>query len=528
MSESARANAPTRRGLLLIFLIAWIVQVALYSHTFTVKPSGDDWGAPLTDIYVGNEAGLGPLVLQTRQAQNYRPAQSLMMWLAGRAAGVDAEGESLVRPATWVSIRTLTMLSSLSLFMATAWLIGQMPVGRAGAMVAAAVLALHPTLAAAIASIDGFTSLLAPAFVIAAAAGVVRFRSKPAIGLVISALCLVAGSLVKEYAFAIVTTAALAAWLFVERRWFWAMTHFVVLCGLTGINLYLRRFVVEPGDAAGTGAGTSVMQVLSNLVLITAGGLFTGNTVWVYVTRSPLALATTLLTCCANVGLLLVGIWFLLKRPAASTEPPHVDTASQPWRWVVFGVLGALTFTFPANLVQGMSEMYLGAWIAGLAMLGALATQGFGLRSRRIRLIAMSLATVLALQAAISVWIKAEGVRQAGEDAAAQADAFFDAVDRIAPGDEPVDVLLVFRRDRMPARPIFSVYRISDASLIDGHVARTYRPRSRITSDFILVADDQAVARLTAEALPVERDPDVVLLWEPETGTFTHLPQLMP
>src|SRR3954463_15061789 len=72
-----------------LFVGLAVLQLLLYARSFDIRPAGDDWGQPLSEILRGDREGVGALFRRSPVFLNYRPLQSLFMWVAGRAPRAD-------------------------------------------------------------------------------------------------------------------------------------------------------------------------------------------------------------------------------------------------------------------------------------------------------------------------------------------------------------------------------------------------------------------------------------------------------
>ncbi|MEM6313891.1 MAG: hypothetical protein AAF743_07375, partial [Planctomycetota bacterium] len=337
-----------------------------------------------------------------------------------------------------------------------------------------------------------------------------------ALGLAAMLACLVVGTLFKEYAFAVVPVSALAALLFSAKApWRWAILHAITGAVVVAALLYVRRFVI-PDELATTGGGLpTIKNVAFNFALTIVGGLFSGNTVFVMATKSPAALAWVGVTVLANLVLLGVGLWKLLRR--RDDDTPTTDRAASAKRWVIFAALGIFTASFPANVVLRMSEMYLAAWVGHLALLAGLCVVGWQHVGPTPRRFAVGVATAIALAAAASTWVKADGVRTSGFRAANAADSMLGHInDAEATGQ---NITIYFALDTLPPNRTYSVFRVGDDVLLGSAGAIPHlRQGTSVTGEVVHVETEDAAhdrAAFNTDRLDI--------LWDPPTQTFRRL-----
>jgi hypothetical protein len=434
-----------------VAMVAMLLSIWAYWPVRMGMPVGDDWGPPLTEIQRGTAEGWKVFFTETRQLDSYRPLQSLLIWIFGRAE----------EPARWAWIRVLHFVC-LAVFVTASLLIARLArLSRVGAVVAIATAALHPTLAPAVGSVDGFSSTLSTAAVGFGIATMIALRRRPLLAMLAAIGWLIAGTLVKEYAFALWPAAALTAIVMFPRGLVRSVVLFVVMGVATFVLLWARQFV-RPDDLIAEGADFELRDpatIALNVGLVAMGGLFTGNSLWVYVERSPLALATV----AVSVGVVVVGLllglmkWFAPDARTADAEPD--DPVLDPRRWALLLFIMPAAMSFPANLVMRIGEMYCTGVILTTAVLFGLAFDGLMRRGRLTRWVAVLFALLLLAQAMWSLRDKSRAIAAEGVRARHQTDQIVRLVNE-RPNDQRV--LLLFRRDLIPARATFGAYRLDE------------------------------------------------------------------
>lgn len=506
----------TRRFIVFTLLIALLAQVALYWPTLHQLPFGDDWGPPLSEINRGERVGALSFFLETRQPDSYRPMQSLLIWLFGRV------GE----PMCWPSIRVLHFLSSGVAFVVLGLLLRQWRFGRAGAVVAAAVAALHPALVAPVGSIDGFSSILSCAAVWWGVWMMTWARDRFWLGLALAVVALVVGTSVKEYAFAMTPTAVLAAWFLYRPRWRAAFITAVVMGALTVFLLWVRKYT-KPTDMELPASDfdlDSLWVIVQNALLVPAGGFFLGDSLWLYVTRDAIAIAAALVVVALTFFALAGGLWERLRGPATDDSAPSF--LNSPLWAVAFLILSIPAVTFPANTVMRMSEMYLCGLVFTVALLAALAADGWAADPSAIRRRgAAAIAVVLAASSTAAVWHKMNAMVALGVRTRIQVDTIL-AVAKELP--DKSKIALLYRSDQVPPRATYSSFRLPDCYCVRPPAADCFPITKKLTllcpesanepdAPVHLFRDADAVANWDRSQA------DAVLYWDVPTARFIRL-----
>lgn len=504
----------TMRFMLGIAMIAMLLSIWAYWPVRMGMPVGDDWGPPLTEVQRGNAEGWTAFFTETRQLDSYRPLQSLLIWLFGRAD----------EPARWAWIRVLHFIC-LAVFVAASLVIARLAgLGRAGAVVAIVTAAIHPTLAPAVGSVDGFSSTLSTAAVGFGIASMVALRRRPWLAMLAAIGWLVAGTLVKEYAFALWPAAALTALVMLPRGVLRSVLVFFVMGLATFVLLWMRQFV-RPDDMVAEGADFELRDpktIAMNVGLVAMGGLFTGNSLWVYVDRSPLALASVAVSVGVVVLGLLLGLlkWFAADARTADADAgdpardPMGDPARDPRRWAVLLFLMPAAMSFPANLVMRIGEMYCTGVILTTAVLFGLAFDGLLRRGKLARRVAIVVALLLLIQAMWSLRDKSHAIAAEGVKARHQTDQLVRLID-----ERPTDrrVLLLFRQDLIPARATFGAYRLDETKHVRPPAVDWFFYGRGISLTTEFVEGESGVASFDVTPF------DQVLLWDASSKTYSRL-----
>ena len=517
-SGGGSAARPVRFAWLAVCLaIALACAAGAYWPAMAARPAGDDFGPPLLEIYRGERLGPAALVAETPQPKNYRPLQSLLMWAAGRGGPAGPTAGRMLR------IRLLG-LACFAVYLAAflLWardLARDAPLRPAAALIGAVLLALHPAQAAAVGSIDGFSTHLSYALMWLGAWAVLRLEGRPILAALATAAAVLVAGAVKEYAFGTVPLAgfvALALWR--RRRVGGAAAAFVAGTAAVVALVLLRQAAVPDGAVVHAPVPhLGPLFVARNLALFAAAALFPGNTVWVYLARSPAALAYAAAVAGATVLLLAGGLTLRLRRPSGGESAPLRSARI----WSGFLLLAAAACVFPAVVAVATSEMYLPGLLVPLALLAAVAADGWlGVRDRVSRVaVALGLGALLAVMAAAD-WSKSAGLRDVGE----RAEVALRSLDAQLPPDaalraefagRPVRVALLFRAADVARRRTYSVYAMADDILISQPPALKWlRPNTPVELEQFVAPD------------PVASDYpgfDAVYLWDGAAGTFTAL-----
>lgn len=476
------------------------VQIAIYWPTTNQLPFGDDWGVPLSEINRGNSVGIGSFFTETRQPDSYRPLQSLLMWLFGNVNEANR----------WLSIRILHFICSGVLLAALGLMLHAWRVGRNGVIAGILIAALHPTLVAPVGSIDGFSSTLSCAFVWIGVWAMYVTCSKPWLATLLACVALVMGTLVKEYAFALAPTAVLTSLVFFRPRWRSVIVTAVTLGILTFFLLWVRQFV-KPADLElppGDFAVDSVKTLCMNAGLVVLGGLFFGDSFALYLDRSLFMLAISGVIVALTLFYLVGGWWNRLRDPG-----PQADT--KPWTILVFLVLSFGAVTFPANIVMKISEMYLCGLVVTVALLFAIAADGWSRKRGANAFAAWIVLLALACTSGFAIWHKVAGMLEMGKLAKVQADQLIAVVNDVPNARR---VRLLYRQDQLQPKPTFSSYRLADCYLIRPTVAWVLFPNRPLEVDCVAPLPDERAVR----AAPRD-DADIVLYWDVASQRYERL-----
>src|SRR2546426_4757894 len=149
MAGTTRAT-PAFLGLLFVLLSC--LQLLLYRDSFATKPSNDDFIA-LHQVDRGEKDGVGSFFTRS-DVGDYRPLQNATFWVFGRWS----------RPHRLISLRILHLLSFVFYAAVALLWVRSLGFSRGGALVAAVVVFLHPTLAGSLAGLDNYSRLVASAW----------------------------------------------------------------------------------------------------------------------------------------------------------------------------------------------------------------------------------------------------------------------------------------------------------------------------------------------------------------------------
>lgn len=495
--ETPRHSPASVLFIVAIAMVALIVQVAIYWPTTNALPFGDDWGVPLSEINRGDAVGPLSFFTETRQPDSYRPVQSLLMWLFGR---VDEAHR-------WFSIRLLHFICSGALVASLALMLHPWRIGRSGVVAAMLIGVMHPTLVAPVGSVDGFSSTLSCAFVWIGVWAMVVFRNRLWLAVALACVALVLGTLVKEYAFALAPMGVLTALVFFEKRWRSAVLSAAALGALTFLLLWVRQFV-KPADMELPPSDfeiDSVMTLAKNAGLVVVGGLFFGDSFGLYLDRSLFMKLVS-----ALVGLLaaiyLIGGWWRAGK----------DDAENRWR-MLFLVLSFAAVTFPANAVMRISEMYLCGLVVSVALMFAVAADGWSRKRDSSLAAAWLILLALCVTSGFAIRHKMAGTLEMGELAKVQADGLVRIVSA-SPNAKRVKIL--YREDQLQPREkrTFSSYRLADCYLIRPTAAWVLFPGRDLTIDCVPPLPDERAVR----AEPLD-DADMVLYWDVAAQRYERL-----
>src|SRR5688572_29807641 len=448
-----------------------LVFLAAYWESFHVLPASDDFSY-VNEVHRGNREGLWRFFTRSVTAQTYRPMTSVGIWAFGNLVpGYPTEG-----------IRALHLLSAIA-YAATALLwIRAARLGRAGAAVAVATMLLHPALPQAVGSIDGFNSLVSSAFLWLGAWYVFARRDRPTRALVSASLYFALGVLFKEYAFALVPLSILTVLCFWRTRPLrWAVAFALLLGALLLLVIFIRKYTIPPDPLARGGwnylAADPVelaKNVVKNAALLAGGLLFFGNSVWAFVNQSPVVLATVGLSVLAVVALVAWGgVLRFRKSPTVDGESLH--------RWLAYLLLSFAAASFPAILVNRVSEMYVPPLVLPLALLLGFAADGLRGASFPARAVAATAAAVMLVSSVLTIRAKVAGLVDVGR----RADRQLQQILAYLPPDAH-DLRICTRflaSDRRP-RDLYAVFRMPDPLLVPHAIALNWpRPYRNLVLD---------------------------------------------
>jgi hypothetical protein len=504
------AHRPSWKFLLAALGVTLVVFLAAYWESFRVRPASDDFSY-INEIHRGRRDGVWALFARSVTAQTYRPMTSVGIWAFG----------NLSKNHRTEGVRVLHLLSA-ALYAAVALLwIRTTALGKCGAVVAIALMLLHPVLPQAVGSIDGFNSLVSSAFLWLGAWYVLEWRDRPVAALIAAAACFVAGTLFKEYAFALLPLSVLTVTCFWSRRRVAYAVAFAVAMGvLLVLAIAVRKFTVPPDPLAQGGWGyvapdplTLAKNVVRNAGLLAGGLLFFGNSIWAYVNQSPTTLTVVGVSVIAMIAFVTCGAALRLREPTepAAGATPGDPTNSYP-RWLVYLLFTFATASFPAVLTNRVSEMYVPPLVLPFALLCGFAADGFVRASVPVRALASTAAAVALVSSILTIRAKIDGLVDVGRRAERQIEQILsflppDATDKTV----AVRYLLSDRR----SRDLYAVFRMPDhLLLVHRNVLHWPRPYKG------LVLDAETVQSFD------ELDPgryDVALGWDSEKQQFFRL-----
>lgn len=511
ISASAHSGdaRPSRSWFILAFILVAAAQIALYHEAFGVKLSGDDFSGLTIDIHRANLEGPVALFRETTQAKNYRPLQSFLMWLFARGS----------MPEPYFAIRVLHVLSMAMYGLTMLLWVRRMRVSKVGAIVALLVMFLHPMLSAPMAGIDGFSSLLAGAFMWLAALAAYEWRDRWWLSAAGAGACLVVGSLIKEYTFAALPLSVWAVLVLPSRiRWRTVAAVGIVLTGLIVALMAIRPFIVPAGlEGKIPTPHVDPVQVAKNLGLFAAVPLYFGSTVWVFVQRTPVVLAMFVASCFATIGLLGIGLWRAWRQGMRADQSDEKEAPTVA-RWVVFLLLSFFAATFPANILKHVSEQYAVGLALPLALLAGLAAEGIRRATARFRTLAAMLFAGQIILAATAVLDKVRGIRDCGDRATHQAQ---ELIKLLPPDAHDLYLALVFVEDDTARQRVYSVYTMRDSGLLHpgqrlkwNGTLEWWLPRRGLDFERLVVksVDDTDLTGF-----------DLALLWHSDSQTFSIL-----
>lgn len=506
MSSPCPANAQHPplpwRFLLTLFGVIFALQLITYTRAFSVKPAGDDFGPPLFDYFVGNEQGPFSFYLKSYHGFSYRPTQALLAWAAVSMNPAD--------PIAW--LHSLNFVGMGIILIAAMLWIREFPLSRAGATVVALVLCFHPTLVTPLGSLDGFATPWVSGLIWLGTWCVHHFRERLWLGLGLASLVFALAVGLKEFAFAMAPLAGVAMLFFRRRRRLPA----TLLAGgwialLAGVYMLIRHAALPPAELR-PNVDSRILQSFRDLgenLAAYAGGLFfTGNSVWVFVNQSPMILLLTGIWILICSGVIAWGVALRWRSTQCSAQ------ANGSLRtWIAFFLVSLPAASFPASVTNHISEMYVTPIIFPLAMLAGIAADGFRTRGIVTRAAVAALSLLLLGGAILSIQFKLALLQQVGDKADVVLQA---ALAHIPAGEKNVRAALLFRKSDDPPRPRYSVYRMSNAELLQEISADWVRRGDQIYLELVEVS--------SADDFTRRAEYDLTLLWNDAARRFERLP----
>lgn len=483
-----------------LWAVIVIAQVLLYANAWAILPAGDDWTAPVSEIGRAHRDGIWKvLTVNAWQHPMYRPLQSLVFIALAKLPG-----------PLWPWV---TVLNQLCFAIATAVLLGwaytfRLPLKAAAA--AALVFAVHPLNVAAVASVDGFGSVLTPSLAWGIALLVYLLRGRPALALTLATFAMTVVSGVKEYVFAAVPMSLIIVLFTYRNRWKSAVVYALVMGSAVAVNLYCRRYLtaLDPGYATNSStAHVSPVALVANLIGGLAVGLYPGNTVTVFTPGSllvrfgPVAIGISAVTI-----LLTVGLW---KATSLFKTAPHehaeFPSGVSPRAWIAALVLLTAASMFPACVAKRMSEMYLLGISFGIALLTGYAAVGFHpLRTpfaRRLLPIAFGLILGFAI---FGLHAKANEQALSGRLSYTMAEQ----LNRELPPAR-VKLAILFNPDELRKIGYYSVYRLPRNGLVVHETLHYFRPGLGDTVECIIPDPNTAPELSSFDVVYNARVPDL-------------------
>jgi hypothetical protein len=183
-----------------------------------------------------------------------------------------------------------------------------------------------------------------------------------------------------------------------------------------------------------------------------------------------------------------------------------------PDRWMTFMLIGLAIASFPTILLYHVSEMYVPPMLLPFALLCAMAADAWMSAARPMRFALGAIATIALISSIATIHHKVAGLIDVGE----RADAQLKQVLTFIPSDaHAVRIMLLFKRDELPPKRTYSVFRMGDEILlVHEPTIEWYRPgQGHILQSEVV--DDPATFDKSKWSL--------VLLWHSETQSFTKL-----
>ena len=457
-STSEAPDAARGRTFVAIGIVGFVALAILYVRAFGMLPAGDDWQPPLSEI--ARSRADGPWSLVTHNAwyhPQWRPLQSLAFVALSKLPG---------NLFAWVSVMNLTC-AAVAMTAIVLWsrALGLPPVA---AGVAALAFAAHPVNVAAIASNDGFGSVLAPACAWLCCWTLWRLRDRPWLALAAVVPIYVVASGVKEYVFALVPMAGATALLTYRRPVRWMLIVGGTLSAVTASLLAARSLLVPLRRMGGSLASSfSVVATVQNTAMGVGAALAPSNTVALFTTAGTGRVVVLAGGVALTLAIVTVGIVSLLRRNLATS-----DATIAPARGALLVALLTVGSLFPANASMKISEMYLLGLGIGVALMIGVAARGALAAPRAIR-VALALAIVGWLGwASTSTLAKVDETRRTGE----LSYALGRFLDDTLPREPTLRVAIVYDAAAVERAGRYSVFRIPRSSLVLKESIQWFRP----------------------------------------------------
>jgi hypothetical protein len=486
--HTLHAARPSVRRSVLGIALAIGLMLLTYHHTWRTWPAGDDY-LVINETFTALDHGPMHVVTHPLSAKNYRPLQGVGHWAMAQVLGTSAHPDELARAQRWtIGIHALN-LGSCALLIAIGGLWARELPGRAarvGVWITPGAIALHPVMAGQAAGLDMWTSIISPALMWAGAYCVYRWRARLAIGVGLALIIGLVAVGFKEYAFSLAPVGAVIVLLMGGdgRRGRGGALGRAVLVGavlsmVIVASMLARQFVSPMDGPPGSKPATiELSNIPANVALYGASLSIPINTAWVFIhglsQQRPIVLLIGGLSALLVLGLLVGGLWRLVRRDGTTMIASGSGGGREPARWIAMLVLAGMASTFPNVLTERVSEVYASGPLLALALLMALSVTGWlagnadvrdGLRrAARVRRVVFVLA-VLGVVWGVAAYFKAARIDRLGQTAFTQAEQILDAAKGVSPdasGVRRIAVVFVQSDLRGPAQALFSVYSMPD------------------------------------------------------------------
>lgn len=474
--------------------------VLLYRGAWGMLPAGDDWQPPLSEIYRASVTGPWSLVTHNAwQHPAWRPLQSLAFLALSKLPG---------DLFAWLSVLNLACAA-----LATATLLlwsralGLPPLA---ALVAALAFAAHPINVAAIASNDGFGSVLTPACAWLCCWILWRRRDRPWIALAMVVPIYLIASGVKEYVFALVPMACATTLLTYRRPVRWMLVVGAVLSLATVAALAVRKLLVplrEMGEGVGPNAGFSPLNALKNTAMGVAAALAPSNTVTYFTTTGSGRTLVFAIAVALTLAIIALGATYAIRASVSRERSERID----PARGAILLVLLTLGSLFPANVSMRISEMYLLGLGLGVALLIGLAARGAIASPRVVRVALVAMMVAWLAWAATSTLAKVGETRRTGELSYALGRWLADTL----PPEPGKRIAILYDDAAVRRLGHYSVFRTPRSGLVVKETIQWFRPGYGGSLENIRTGP--------GEPAPNVDDFDVVVAWDVDRWQGTYL-----